>query len=134
MMSKCECGCGTEVKKEGHRFVNGHNQRGNSPWNKGKHYYISEEGRRNMEGRIPWNFRGGRSQYFHEKARHLFGTLVCEKCGLSLEEYCSTHKVKKFDMHCVTKDFTIIEQWNWNCVCHMCHESIHNEMRRKSDT
>lgn len=72
------------------------------------------------------NWKGGVEGYYHEKARQMFGSPVCQKCGISLEEYRSTHKVKKqFEMHCLSNNWTILEQWNWQCVCVKCHSKIH---------
>jgi len=76
------------------------------------------------EGNPSW--KGGLYGYYHEKARELFGSPVCQKCGISLEEYRLTHKVKKqFEMHCLSNDYTILEQWNWQCICVKCHHKIH---------
>jgi len=76
------------------------------------------------EGNPSW--KGGLSGWYHEKAREMFGSSVCQKCGISLEEYRLTHKVKKqFEMHSLSKDYTILEQWNWQCICVKCHHRIH---------
>jgi hypothetical protein len=83
----------------------------------------------------------------HNKAYELFGKDYCEgealirkipgyrnyRCGITLEEYlkpdCKKRKDKKkrvFDMHCTSKpkDYTIMEQSNWICVCDECHDIL----------
>lgn len=71
------------------------------------------------------NWKGGLKDYCHEEARKFFGKPFCEGCRISLEDYRKTHKQKRFNMHCISKDFTILEQWNWKCVCSKCHHKEH---------
>ena len=86
-----------------------------------------------ISGENNYQWQGGLTRYYHEKARELFGSPLCQRCGISLEEYLKTHK-RQFDMHCVSgerkEDYSILEQWNWRCVCRKCHEEIHKELRR----
>jgi hypothetical protein len=67
---------------------------------------------------------GGFKDYYHQKAKELFGSPYCQECNISLEEYLQSHK-HSFDMHCVSKDFRALQQWNWYCVCRKCHKQIH---------
>jgi len=71
-------------------------------------------------------WKGGLYSHFHEEAKKFFGKPVCEDCGISLEEYRLVHK-KGFHMHCLTRDYTILQQFNWKCVCSRCHSRIHLE-------
>lgn len=74
-----------------------------------------------------YNWKGGLSDYYHGKARELFGTNYCEECGISKEEYRKTHKVS-LSMHCITKDYKILEQFNWMCLCQKDHSSLQNQI------
>lgn len=84
---------------------------------------VSNKGKTTSEKNPRW--KGGLYGYYHEKARQLFGSSVCQDCGITLQEYVSTQKQKQFDMHCVSKDYTILEQWNWRCLCRKCHKKVH---------
>jgi len=67
-------------------------------------------------------WRGGLTGWWHVKAKELFGKPFCEECKISLEEHkLKFQKYKNFDMHCISKDYTILEQWNWRCLCRKCH-------------
>ncbi len=71
-----------------------------------------------------YQWKGGCSAYYHRKARELFGAPFCQDCGITLEEYIQNktkHPRKKFDMHCVSEDYTILESWNWENICRKCH-------------
>ena len=78
--------------------------------------------------KIRWNSSSNHFQYYHEKAKQLFGSPVCQECSISIEEYILTHK-QSFEMHCISKDFTILEQWNWKCLCSKCHHNNHKRSR-----
>ena len=73
-----------------------------------------------------WN--GGMYVYCHETARKLFGSPQCEDCHISLRQYAATHKHKQFNMHCISGDYKIMEQWNWRCLCSRCHKKEHQEI------
>lgn len=86
----------------------------------------------------------------HNKAYELFGKDkdYCEgeedvirkdpmyreyQCKITLEKYLKPDSKKKkdknkgrFDMHCTSKpkDWTIMKQWNWICVCDECHDIL----------
>lgn len=87
---------------------------------------ISENGRDDKN--IRW--KGGSSNYYHRKARELFGTFLCETCGISIEEYRLTHKHRKFQMHCNSRDYTMLEVWNWKCVCSHCHHELDSGIKK----
>lgn len=91
---------------------------------------FSEEWRQhrseNMADERHFNWQGGCSDYFHDKAHQLFGSPVCQGCGISQEEYKRNHKYQ-LDMHCVSGDYTILEQWNWRNLCAKCHRGIHKK-------
>jgi len=122
-LCECGCGCGKEVKN---RFINGHST-------KGKYWKMSITGRKRVseskKGEKNPNWKDtGHYVYCHEEARKLFGKPCCESCSISLEEYClRNHRKKQFEMHCVSKDYKILEQWNWRCLCYSCHRrDYHN--------
>lgn len=81
---------------------------------------LSEE----RKGEKGSNWKGGQYSYYHYEARKLFGKPHCEDCGITYEEYAETHK-NKFEMHCISKDFKILEQWNWQCLCNKCHHKTY---------
>jgi hypothetical protein len=73
-----------------------------------------------------YHWEGGNYDWWHREARKLFEIPVCQGCKITLEEYTSLYKRKKhFDMHCISKDYTILEQWNWKCLCSKCHYKEH---------
>jgi len=90
----------------------------------------SEEHREKNSGENNYGWKGGGIGYLHDKARKLFGKDKCEKCGIFIEDYIKDRTVKRFDIHCVTKDYTIMEKFNWLCLCRSCHWIV--EKSRKS--
>lgn len=76
-------------------------------------------------------WKGGSSIYFHNRAQELFAKPFCEECKIDLEEYQKTHKKKRFEMHCISKDYTILEQWNWLCLCSRCHQKEHFRQKKE---
>jgi len=83
-----------------------------------------------LSGERSSQWKGGLGQYRHAEARRLFGKPYCEECGITYEEYFLESGGKKFDMHCVSKDYRIMEQWNWKCLCKSCHMREPKEKRR----
>ncbi len=91
---------------------------------------LAEITKAKLSGSNSHMWKGGLYIYYHGKARELFGKPYCEDCGISLEEYSQNkkkHQKKQFDMHCINKDYIILEQWNWKCLCRKCHLYIHRE-------
>jgi hypothetical protein len=82
-----------------------------------------------ISGPNNYRWKGGLRAYLHTKARELFGTPICQDCGISLEDYIKVQKKKKFDMHCISKDYKILEQWNWKCLCASCHKKEQDRIR-----
>jgi hypothetical protein len=137
------CECGDEVKI-GNKYISGHNTRVNHPTEKPgvakkisetlkgkKRKPFSEEWKRNISknhidcsGKNSFSWKGGLEGYYHIRAREFFGKPSCEECRISLQEYGRIRKQKNFDMHCVSKDFRILEQWNWKCLCSKCHHLV----------
>lgn len=62
-------------------------------------------------------WKGGSKRYWHKKARQLFGKDRCERCK---------KKPERLDMHntLVPKDYTVMEENAWLCVCQVCHWEI----------
>ncbi len=90
----------------------------------------SQETRRKLSecrmGEKHHNWNGNHYQTYHRRAKELFGKPCCEECGIHIEEYAIKYARKKhLEMHCVSKDFTILEQWNWICLCYPCHAREH---------
>ena len=85
--------------------------------------------RTKLSGENSNSWKGGLTFYYHDRAQELFATPMCQDCGISLEKYQSTHKQKRFHMHCISRDYTILTQRNWSCVCCKCHSHIHKEER-----
>jgi len=83
---------------------------------------IKQKLREERKGEGGSNWKGGLYSYYHGEARKLFGKPYCEECGITYEEYSKTH-LKKLEMHCITKNFIILEQWNWKCLCSKCHNT-----------
>jgi hypothetical protein len=56
----------------------------------------------------------------HKKAFELFGTNKCEICNIPEETY-KLECGRRFDMHCISKDYSIMKKDNWMCLCRKCH-------------
>jgi len=73
------------------------------------------------------NWKGGKYHHWHKKAWKLFGKDKCEICEISLQK-----SIKKFNqrlsMHNTLepKDYTLMKQEAWQCLCKKCHTSIDN--------
>jgi len=93
----------------------------------GKGHKVSEDHKQKLreqrKGEKGSNWKGGMFSYYHSEAKKLFGKPYCEECGITREEYAQTHKRKTLEMHCIMKDFRVLEQWNWRCVCSKCHNT-----------
>lgn len=77
---------------------------------------VKEKQKESHLGKNNYGWKGGCYEHYHFKARKLFSTPICQMCGINLEEHFRTHK-KRFHLHCVSKDYTILEPWNWQCLC-----------------
>lgn len=77
----------------------------------------------NGENHPSWN--GGCNQFWHSKAYDLFGRSECEICGISNND-CIEKYNKRLSMHNTLepKDYTILEQEAWQCLCSECHTKI----------
>ena len=139
-MDKCLCGCDQKVKP-GNKFINGHNSRINNPMsdpeiaeraaakNRGKkrskesceRYRESKKGKFGEETNA---WKGGCIEWYHREAWILFSKHKCEVCGITNKD----HKRKtnmRLSMHCRTKDYKLLEEWNWITVCHFgCHQKM----------
>jgi len=69
---------------------------------------------------------GGCITYWHDKAWELFGKNNCEECGMSLDNHLKKFN-RRFDLHNTIlpkKDYTIMEDYAWKCVCSKCHKKL----------
>jgi hypothetical protein len=124
MSHSCECGCGKRVFKEGIRFLFGHRSRIDNVAKRPdvrKKLSISNSGP-NHSDQNSSNWKGGKSGYYHTKARKLFVKHNCELCNLSNEESIQNYN-ERLSMHCtgVPKDYTLMSTENWMTVCVECH-------------
>lgn len=71
------------------------------------------------------NWRGGNDSYLHKRAYEMFGKDFCDVCKISKEEY-KNKTGERFHMHnCLDpKDYTILEEYVWMCVCEKCHPTV----------
>jgi len=110
--------------------------KGMIPWNKGKIgvYNHSKESKRKISKSNKISqlgnqnaFKYGHDGYWHNEAWKLFGEYKCLKCGMTNEEH-----IKEFgcrlNMHCTSepKDYTLMEESNWDTYCKRCHGRIDN--------
>lgn len=95
--------------------------KGRKPWNKGKK---SPQTSGAKNGR----WIGGGYNYCHALAWEMFGKTFCEMCFMDIYD-CIEKYNQRFDMHCTSnpKDFTIMEENNWMCLCKECHGKIEKE-------
>jgi len=147
-MKLCKCGCGNSVTKESNIYINGHCRRGIKssnitkikiskskkgciPWNKGLKDYLNDESLQKMKDYASSRlkdknpaWKGGCIEYKHHEAWKLFGKEHCEHCDISLIDYKNKYN-RRFDMHCnsLPKDYSIMEQSNWMCLCVDCHRA-----------
>ena len=81
-----------------------------------KHALQVEKFKEKVSGENSGRWKGGNYDYFHKKARKLFEKDNCQKCGISIVEHIKTVG-RKFDMHCISKNYDIMEHNNWLCLC-----------------
>jgi len=70
-------------------------------------------------------WKGGCNNYWHEKARELFGNDYCENCYMTNEESLLVHK-RRLDMHNTLepKNYKIMESEVWMTLCMSCHTGL----------
>jgi hypothetical protein len=76
-------------------------------------------------GENHYTWKGGDKNYWHRKARELFGKECCGECEISRDE--SKEKFgRDLEMHCTgsPKDYTLLENGNWVTLCASCHTRL----------
>ncbi len=83
---------------------------------------VSEEMKEKLRKERKWgwtNWKGGLYSCYHIEAKKLFAKPYCEDCGILRENR------KRFEMHCISGNWKILEQWNWQCLCNKCHHKTY---------
>lgn len=109
----------SEKKKELFSDKNNHPMYGRNHTNES----IEKMKLQNGENHPSWG--GGCHMYWHNKAYDSFGKNECEICGISNGE-CLEKYNKRLSMHntLYPKDYTIMEQEAWQCLCSKCHGEV----------
>jgi hypothetical protein len=125
----CNCGCANDVIKTKIRnnkifwvdYIEGHEYQNKTYQNK----VVKRYEHQNKIHRNKVNDKIYGSGYYHEKAWKLFGKKFCEGCGITLDEYIVKYN-KRFDMHNTLepKNYCILEEKAWMCLCVKCHGLI----------
>jgi len=78
-----------------------------------------------LAGRNHYGWVGGDRNYWHEKARELFGKDKCEHCGMTNEDHVKHYK-NGLHMHNALdpKDYRVMEESAWETVCVSCHTIV----------
>lgn len=69
-------------------------------------------------------WEGGKYNWCHNKARDLYSTGVCFKCGITLEEYqIKMNNNHRLSMHCRNRNYNDFSEENWLELCEFgCHQ------------
>jgi len=91
--------------------------------------YGEKNGNYGMLGENHPTWKGGSSDYWHSKAWKLFGKNYCEICHIDINTYMEKTN-QRFDMHNTLepKDYTVMEPYVWQCLCHSCHMVIEESL------
>lgn len=86
----------------------------------------TRRGKRLGENNPFW--KGGSRDYYHGLAWKMFGQQNCSRCGKFIAEYRTYMKGKRFDIHCMNKNFRDLSGANWITFCTNCHNKFEREM------
>jgi len=120
--------CETSCRPTGeNHWSSGKENKGSKKWMLENNPMNNSESRKKVRNA---NFKGESYNYLHTKAWDVFGKDYCENCNLTLQESYDIYK-QRLSMHNTLepKDYTVMKQYAWQCLCKKCHMKIDNVER-----